>query len=162
MLCYHGHFIYMYTSVLILCDFSDIGSSTLVWTHDGADDYLDGIDHVTQHHGNAQFDCLEAKQNGRYLISIQLTYHYSFTSPQHMVKSYFTLTRFRNDEPCLVAKSDHVVPPRNLRVKTITKQPVTMVRSDQLRKGDRLCVTASNPKLIYASKIDNFFGMVAL
>ena len=79
-----------------------------------------------------------------------------------MVKSYFTLTIFRNNNPFVVAKSHHVIPPREKRMKTVTKQPVTMVRSNALRQGDRLCVLMSNIELIYASKIDNFFSMIAL
>ena len=152
-----------YTSLFILCvlPFTD-KSPRLVWTHKGTDDYLDGVNHVTQYHGNHQYDCLEATQDGHYLISMQLTYYYSARSPSSSVRSYFTLTRFRNNEPYVIAKSDHVVPPKAQRVATVTKQPVTVVRSDPLRKGDRLCVMMPNPKLIYASKIDNFFGMVAL
>ena len=135
----------------------------LVWTHFGSDDYIDGVNHVTHYHGNRQYDCLEPTQDGHYLISIQLTYLYSATSPSGMVKNYFTLTRFRNNEPPYVAaKSDHVVPPPEKRIGTVTKQPVTMVRSDLLRAGDRLCVRVRYPELIYASKIDSFFGMVAL
>ena len=152
------------TYLLILFDFFFYTDSPprLIWTHEGSGDYIDGVNHVTHYHGNHQYDCLETTQAGHYLIFIQLTYQYSDKLPLFMVKSYFTLTRFRNNKPYVVAKSDHVVPPRKQRIGTVTKQPFTMVRSDSLRTGDRLCVMVSNPELIYASKIDNFFGIVAL
>lgn len=40
--------------------------------------------------------------------------------------------------------------------------PQTMILSDKLQKDDLLCVTASHLELIYASNIDNFFGIVSI
>ena len=117
---------------------------------------------MTHHLRNFTFDCLEITRKGRYLITIQLTYRYTDNEPSRIIKSYFTLTRFRRNEAYVIAKYDHLVPAPGKRRSNIVSQPVTMVRSDPLRYGDRVCVTVSHPGLIYASKIDNFFGIVAL
>ena len=134
----------------------------LAWSHRGSDDYTEGIKHVTHLHGSHSFDCLEISTAGRYLVTIQLTYRFTNINPPTAVKSYVTLTKFRDNMAHLVAKSDMLVPSPRRRSGTATSQPVTIVRSDPLRVGDQICVTASHPDLIYASKIDNFFGIIRL
>lgn len=132
-----------------------------MWSHVGPDSFLDGVNHVTHFYRESAFDCLESTADDLYLISIQLTYRYNATFPSEAVKSYFTLTKF-SGVITLVAKIDTMIPPPSKRYNTTVKQPVVMVRSEQLIKGDRLCVTVSHPELIYASQIDNFFGMFSL
>ena len=111
---------------------------------------------------NQSYDCLEITRNDRYLISIQITFRYWPDRPSKAVETYFTLTRFRNNEKLLVAKSSFMVPAPSQRRRKLEKQPRSLVRSDLLQKGDRLCVTVSRPDLVYASTIDNFFGIVSL
>ena len=117
---------------------------------------------MTHRHGDHDFDCLEVTRDDRYLISIQLTYRYTATVPSEAIRSYITLTKFSGDDVVVVAKSDFSVPePRNRNNVTV-KQPLIMLRSDRLNSGDRLCVTVAHPELIYASKLDNFFGVFSL
>ena len=134
----------------------------LIWSHQGSEDYLDGINHVTHYYGNHTFDCLEIPRTERYLVTVQLTYHFTNSEPSTAVQTYFTLTRFRNHLPYIISKSDYQVPSPRLRRSNNVRQPVTMVRINPLRAKDRLCITASHLGLIYASKIDNFFGLVNL
>lgn len=117
---------------------------------------------MTHYHANHPFDCLEVSMDGRYLIAIQLTFRYTALNPSTAVKSYFTLTKFKNNMAFVVAKNNYMVPTPNKRIGSTVKQPVTMVRSDPLKKGDHICVTVSHPGLIYASKLDNFFGVIYL
>ena len=134
----------------------------LIWSHVNSDSFLEGINHVTHRHGGHDFDCLEVTRDDRYLISIQLTYRYTITLPSEAIRSYFTLTKFSGDDVVVVAKSDFSIPePRNRNNITV-KQPIIMLRSDRLSSGDRLCVTVAHPELIYASQLDNFFGVFSL
>ena len=134
----------------------------LIWSHVSSDSFLDGINHVTHHHGDNEFDCLEVTKNNRYLVSIQLTYRYTATDPSEAVRSYFTLTKFSQGNVVLVAKSDFGVPEPKNRYDVTVRQPIIMLRSARLNNGDRLCVTVAHPELIYASQIDNFFGVYSL
>ena len=117
---------------------------------------------MAQYYGNQSLDCLEVTQSGRYLTTVQLTYIYTQNEPAKEVLTYFTLTRFRNNEPYQFAKSSHVIPAKDQRSGSAVKYPATMVRSDPFKSGDRICVTVSRADLLYVSKIDNFFGIVAL
>ena len=129
----------------------------LSWSHQGSVAYLDGMNHVT--HG--EYDCLEVTLDDRYLITIQITFRFTLTKPPIAVNSYFTLTRFRNHEAYLIAKSQYMVPKRSHRSgKSLV--PRTIVLSEPLRRNDLLCVAVSHPELIYASSIDNFFGTIAI
>ena len=134
----------------------------LMWSHQSSDDYLDGIQHVTHYYGNHSFDCLEIPSSGRYLVAIQVTYRFTISYPSTAVRTYFTLTRFRRDAAHLVAKSEYPVQAPRLRSSATVRKSVTMVRSIVLNIGDRISVTVSHPALIYASKIDNFFGIIQL
>ena len=135
---------------------------SLAWSHVNSDSFLDDINHVTHYHGNHTYDCLELTRDDRYIMSIQLTYRYTATTPSEAVRSYFTLTKFGGGNVVVVAKSDFTIPDPRKRNNITVKQPITMVRSDQLISGDRLCVTVAHPELIYASQIDNFFGVFSL
>ena len=109
------------------------------------------------------FDCLETTKDGHYLISIQLMHMYRYTyssDDENVYNSYATLCTFRNntDIPA-VARSYHAVLPIKQR---IIREPITLVRSDLLRKGDRLCVVVSNPEMIDATDSHTFFRIVAL
>ena len=134
----------------------------LAWSHVNSDSYLDGINHVTHYHGDHAFDCLEVTRDNHYLISIQLTYRYTAAEPPEVVTSYFTLTKFSENNVVVVGKSDFTIPEPRKRNKITVKQPVILVRTDQLISGDRLCVTVAHSELIYASQIDNFFGVFSL
>ena len=82
--------------------------------------------------------------------------------PDKAIKSYFTLTKFKDETAYVAAKSDYMIPDPSVRSNSTVKHPIIMVRSDKLESKDLICVTASHPDLIYASQIDNFFGIVAL
>ena len=104
-------------------------------------------------------------RNDLYLITVQLTFRFGrfLALPPRTTEAYFTVTRFRHNSSLLIAKNSFMVPAPSQGSKGfLHKQPHTLVRSDLLQNGDRLCVTVSRPDLIYASKIDNFFGIISL
>lgn len=80
---------------------------SLAWSHVNSDSFLDDINH---YHGNHTYDCLELTRDDRYIMSIQLTYRYTATTPSEAVRSYFTLTKFGGGNVVVVAKSDFTIP----------------------------------------------------
>ena len=117
---------------------------------------------MTHYFENSVFDCLETVNEGRYLITLQLSIRYTVTEPPTGLTGYVTLTNFKNGVVFIIAKTSFTISEPGQREKSTVNQPVTIVRSASMQTGDRLCVTMSNPEIIYISNIDNFFGLVIL
>ena len=117
---------------------------------------------MTHHFEGHTFDCLETVTDGRYLVTLQLTVRYTVTEPSAALTGYITLTIFGTDLVSIVAKTSFNIPGPEKRKASTVKQPVAMVRSVSMHTGDKLCVTVSNPELIYVSNIDNFLTFVYL